>query len=149
MTPSTFFSRLAAFIKTFQIDGQIIFGDVKVVSAFKKSMVARMRFPGCLIIVGNYITDGEHPEIGVQRFQINFAVQNKQDVYGENVWTGSGTTLGLHQIAEKLVEALTSTTALADSVIIVEGSVGNTLVINNNEGIHMRLFTCESLLDGY
>jgi len=149
MRPTLFFARMKDFVKTFTISGKSVFGDVKVVSGYSSKFLKRLRYPACLIVEGRFMNDREHPRIGFQTFSLVFLDQNKQDIYGENIITGSGETYGINLLSETLINELTTTHTLSDTIVIVENRMTGIKHIERNYSLAKREFTCSVLLDGF
>jgi len=125
-----------------------LFGDVKVVSSYAKAFGSRLRYPSALIVVSGFLSDSEHPGIGEQSFSVISLVSNKTDVYGENLYTGSGESTGLHQVSRKVLEAITEIQSISGSINIQEGASGGTKFNSPNNTIVYREFKCSVLLEG-
>lgn len=150
MTPKTFFDRLKTLIRDIEkAPGELLFHDVKVVCSFDRSFLKRLRFPSALIVVSGFRSDVEHPEIGDQTFSIISFINNRYDIYGEKIFTGSGNTLGMHEVTRRVQSAIVNTQTLTDSISILEGDHGGIRFPTGNLNIMYREFSCHTLLEAF
>lgn len=151
MTPSLFFSRLKAILEDIEISAGVkLFKDVKAVASYDANFLKRLRFPSALIVISGFMPDLEHPQIGEQSFSVIFATNNKTDVYGENVFIGSGVSTGLHDVERKVLEAISGLQTLSGSINIQESGIGGAkYATSKNITIMYREFKCNVWLEGF